>query len=327
MSNTMWRVAKHAGVGNVVVEQVAVPKPGPDEALVRTTVSLISRGSELTGRYEREAAVDPDRMGYSTTGTIERYGANVTGVEAGDRVFCAAPHAEYSLKPMNDVRRGRFRIWPLHPDVSFEAGTFHQLTTSAACWVKAAGITPRDSVVVLGQGIVGNLVLQFARLLSPALLVAVDALEIRRRAASAIGAPIVIDSGDVVAEVKRLTGGKGATVVANCVGGHWAATAFEQSQEMLAPGGLLHQIGLSGDVALPFHPNKMMERRILGGYPPEVDRQEMAGVAMAAMAAGEVRVEPLITHRFPGKDAKRAYDLLHEHPDQALGVLLQWNDA
>lgn len=323
----MWRVAKHEGVGNVVLEQVPIPTPGPDEVLVRTTVSLISRGSELTGRYERPEAVDPDRMGYSTTGTVVKYGARVADVTAGDRVACAAPHAEYSLKPMTDLRRGRFRIWPLHPDVSFEAGTFHQLATSAACWVKAAGITPQDSVVVLGQGIVGNLVLQFARRLDPALLVAVDALEIRRRTASAVGAPIVIDSGDVVGEVKRLTGGKGATVVANCVGGQWAATAFEQSQELLAPGGLLHQIGLSGDVALPFHPNKMMERRVLGGYPPEVDRQEMAGVAMAALAAGEVRVEPLITHRFAGKQAKQAFDLLYERPDQALGVLLEWHEA
>jgi threonine dehydrogenase-like Zn-dependent dehydrogenase len=129
-----------------------------------------------------------------------------------------------------------------------------------------------------------------------------------------------------VAAAKRLTGGKGVSVVANCVGGQWSATAFEQSQDMLAPGGLLHQIGLSGNIALPFHPSKMMERRLVGGYTPDVDQEEMAGVAMAALAAGEVRVAPLITHQFPGRDAKQAYDLLHDHPDQALGVLLQWND-
>src|SRR5262245_12284741 len=79
--------------------------------------------------------------------------------------------------------------------------------------------------------------------------------------------------------------------------------------------------------AEPFHPHKMMERRVLGGSPPEVDRQEMAGVAMAALAAGAVRAEPLMTHRFAGREAKQAYDLLYEHPEQALGVLLRWNDA
>jgi threonine dehydrogenase-like Zn-dependent dehydrogenase len=326
MTEMMWQVAKDEGVGNVVLQRVPVPEPGPDEVLVRTRVSLISRGSELIGRYERPEVVAAERMGYSTTGTVVRTGARVTAVAPGDRVVCVAPHAEFAVKPMTDTGRGRFRIWPLDPAVSFEAGTFHQLAASAACWTYSERITEQDTVVVLGQGIVGSLVMQFARRYRPAQLIAVDALELRCRLAAAAGAPLVINAADEdpVAAVRRLTGGKGATIVANCVSGGWCARAFEQAQDMLAPGGLLHEIGHAGGNALPFYPQRMMGQRLLGGYPPDVDRDAMAGQAMAALAAGEVQVEPLITHRFPGQEAKQAFDLLYEHPDQALGVLLEW---
>ena len=47
MAEMMWRTAKHEGVGNVVLEQVPIPEPGPGEVLARTQISLISRGSEF----------------------------------------------------------------------------------------------------------------------------------------------------------------------------------------------------------------------------------------------------------------------------------------
>ena len=68
MADLMWQTAKHEGVGNVVMEQVPIPEPGDNEVVARTQVSLISRGSEMGGRYLREELVDPGRMGYSTTG-------------------------------------------------------------------------------------------------------------------------------------------------------------------------------------------------------------------------------------------------------------------
>ena len=70
----MWRVAKHEGVGNVLLERVPLPDIAPDQALVRTVYSLISRGSELWNRYEKPQAVDPSIMGYSTTGIVDRVG-------------------------------------------------------------------------------------------------------------------------------------------------------------------------------------------------------------------------------------------------------------
>jgi threonine dehydrogenase-like Zn-dependent dehydrogenase len=328
MTRTMRRVAKHEGVGNVVLEEIPVPEPGPGQVLVRTRASLISRGSELWARYEKEQAVDPGIMGYSTTGVVERVGEGVTGVRPGDGVVVIAPHAEYSLGTV-DPAAVRGRITPLHPDVSFEAGTFHPLTTSGNGWTQAAQITPQDRVVVLGQGIVGNLVMQFARRYQPAQLIAVDNLDLRCTLAREVGGPQidVVDGGDTdaVAEVKRLTDGKGATIVIDCVGGRAGLQSFAQAQEMLAPGGLLQLIGLYHGGPLPLDASKIMGKRLIGSYPPSTDRNAIGAQAMAALGSGEIKIDPLITHRFPGQQAKEAFDFLYQHPEAAMGVLMLWD--
>ena len=317
MTELMWRVGKHEGVGNVVLERVPIPEVGPGQVLTRTQVSLISRGSELWRRYELAEAVPPSMMGYSTTGIVARVGAGVTGVAPGDRVVASAPHAEYSLVDS---------VQPLDARLSCEEGTFHPLSTSSAGWTRAAGITAADRVVVLGQGIVGNLVMQFARRYRPAQLIAVDALDLRCRLAAEVGAPAVVHAGeqDPVAAVRRLTGGAGATIVIDCVGGRAGVQSFAQAQDMLAPGGLLQLIGAYHGQPLPLDAAKIMGKRLRGGYPPETDRAVMGREAMMALAAGEVRVQPLITHRFDGQEAKQAFDFLYAHPEQALGVLFRW---
>ncbi len=327
----MWRVAKREGAGNVVLERTPIPDLGPLDVLVKTHVSLISRGSELWRRYVLAEAVAPDMMGYSTTGTVVAVGDQVPllpldrRLASGDRVGVSAPHAEYSVRSIDESLHPR--VFKLHPDIGWEVGTFHPLATSAAGWVAADDISERDTVVVLGQGIVGNLVMQTARLRRPQQLIAVDALELRCRLAAAAGAPLVVDAAkeDPGAAVLRLTGGAGATVVVDCVGGRAGIESFAQAQQMLAPGGLLQLIGLYHGGPLPLDASRMMGKRLIGGYPQSTSRAEMGARAMAALASGEVRVAPLITHRFPGDQAKEAFDLLYAHPDQAMGVLLLWD--
>ena len=325
MAETMWRAAKGEGVGNVFLEQVPVPEPGPEEVLTRTRVSLISRGSELWRRYVMEGPVSPESMGYSTTGIVEAAGDGVRGFAAGDRVVATAPHAEYSLRSLAADARAD-RLHRLHPELSFEQGTFHTLASSGAGWAQALQITADDRVAVLGQGLVGNLVMQFARRFRPAQLIAVDTLEIRCRIAREVGAPEVVNASeeDPVEAVRRLTGGDGASIVVDCVGGPPGIASFEQAQKMLAPGGLIQVNAKYQNAPLPLDVDNFQGKRVLVSFPPTADRAAMASTAMAAMAAGEVQVQPLVTHRLPGRELKAGYDLLYEHPEQALGVLFHW---
>ena len=67
-----------------------IPKPKPDEVLVKVRRSLISRGSELFRRYVMEEAVPPSMMGYSDAGDVIEVGADLHEIEPGQRVSVSA---------------------------------------------------------------------------------------------------------------------------------------------------------------------------------------------------------------------------------------------
>lgn len=324
MSDMMWRVAKHEGLGNIVMEQVPIPDIGPNEVLVRVHASLISRGSELWKRYVSPGPIDPGRMGYSTAGVIEKVGSEVTWFAPGDRVSCAAPHAEYAVEDAR-VAISR-RLTRLPDDVPFVDGTFQILATSSLGWTAAAGIQPQHTVVILGLGLVGNLVMQAAARFMPEQLWGVDMLPIRRRLMEQFNIGEVIDGAarDPVESVMERTEGKGADIVIDCVGGRAGVKSFEQAQDMLVAGGLLQVIGLYHDGPLPLDASKIQGRRLLGGHLPDTDVNAVARATMEAFSSGLIRVAPLVTHHFPGNQAKEAFDLLYEHPEDAMGVILEW---
>ena len=320
----MWRVGKHEGLGNIVMEQVPIPDLGPKEVLVRVHRSLISRGSELWRRYVMPGPVDPRSMGYSTSGVVERVGAEVTWFAPGDRVSCTAPHAEYAVGDASAAAKRRLVHLP--DDVPFVDGTFQPLVTSSIGWTAAAGIQPQHSVVILGLGLVGNLVMQAATRFMSGQLCGIDMLPIRRRLAAERNMGTIIDGAarDPVESVLEFTDGKGADIVIDCVGGRAGVKSFEQAQDMLVAGGLLQIIGLYHDGPLPLDAAKMQRKRLIGGYLMETDVDAMARAAMEALSSGLVQAAPLVTHHFPGNQAKEAFDLLYEHPEEAMGVILEW---
>ena len=320
----MWRVGKHEGLGNIVMEQVPIPDPGPKEVLVRVHRSLISRGSELWRRYVMPGPVDPRSMGYSTAGVVEKVGTDVTWFAPGDRVSCTAPHAEYAIGEASAAAKRRLVHLP--DDVPFVDGTFQPLVTSSIGWTAAAGIQPQHTVVILGLGLVGNLVMQAATRFMSGQLCGIDMLPIRRRLAEERNMGTIIDGAarDPVESVLELTDGKGADIVIDCVGGRAGVKSFEQAQDMLVLGGLLQIIGLYHDGPLPLDASKMQRKRLIGGYLAETDVDAMARAAMEALSSGLVQSAPLVTHHFPGSQAKEAFDLLYEHPEDAMGVILEW---
>lgn len=324
MADMMWRVGKHEGLGNIVLEQVPIPDLGPNEVLVRVHRSLISRGSELWRRYVMPGPVDPRSMGYSTAGVVEKVGSEVTRFAPGDRVSCTAPHAEYAIGDASAAAKRR--VVHLPDDVPFVDGTFQPLITSSIGWTATAGIQPQHTVIILGLGLVGNLVMQAATRFMPALLCGIDMLPIRRRLAEERNMGTIIDGAarDPVESVLELTGGNGADIVIDCVGGRAGIKSFAQAQDMMAAGGLLQIIGLYHDSPLPLDAAKMQRKRLIGGYLMETDVDANARAAMEALSSGLVQAAPLVTHYFQGNQAKEAFDLLYEHPEDAMGVIMEW---
>ncbi len=323
----MLRVAKPAGFGNVILEEVPIPTCGPRDVLVRNQVSLISRGSEILRRYMHEEAIDPAIMGYSVGGIVEAVGEEASArFQPGDRVAVVAPHAQFVLQDI-DAMEGT-RIWPIPDDITLEQAAFLPLALGGVMWAAAPGIRPADTVVILGQGLVGNLVMQGIRQHQPARIITVDTIASRCRLSRELGADVTINGSeqDPVALVRELTAGQGATVVIDCVGGKPGLSSFAQAQEMVADEGTLHLIGLYHGAPLPLDASKIQRRRLIGGYYGTASRTEMLPHTIKLLQTGAIQIEPLISHRFPYTQAKAAYDLLYAQLSEAMGVLLLWDD-
>ena len=319
----MIRVIKPEGFGNIQLEEVPTPKIGPRQVLVRTHTTLISRGSELFRRYIREDAVSPSIMGYSLTGTIEKIGSEVTEYQVGQRVMVGAPHAQYAV---GDVDSTRGHLVPLIDQVSFEEGTFLLLSKEATAWAASSGAKEGDTIVILGQGVVGSLMLQIYRGYRPAKIITVDTLGLRCRISKELGSDIVVNAADEdpVEAVQRLTDGRGADLVVDCVGGPAGIKSFEQAQEMVRKKGTIQLIAAYQQAPLPLDSAKIMGKRLVAGILTDEPLSETAMRAMEKIRSGEINPSRMITHRFPYTQAKEAFDFLWNSPDEALGVLLKW---
>ena len=319
----MLQVTKPEGFGNIQLEEVPIPEINEHQVRVETDTTLISRGSELFRRYIREEAVPPSIMGYSLTGTVDTVGAEITDYQVGERVMVVAPHAQYAVAEPNAADG---RIVPLLDGVSFEEGTFLPLATSAVAWSDSSGVKAGDTVVVLGQGLVGSLMMQVLRGYNPARIITVDALPLRCELSTQLGADVVINADEVdpVEEVRRLTDGKGADLVIDCVGGYAGVKSFEQAQDMTRQFGIIQLIALYQQGPLPLHSSKIMSKRLVAGILTDEPRSQIAARALQKIQDGEIRASEMVTHRFHYTEAKAAFDLLWNTPGDALGVLIKW---
>ncbi len=324
----MKRLAKPEGKYNLVLEEAPVPEPGSGEVRVKAVRSLISRGSEMGARYTREYAVSPAIMGYSMAGTVDAVGDGVSHLAPGDRVVSLAPHAEYTVQPAAAAGpEDQARVVVLPGDVDFDRAPYYPLAVGAVTWVEIGGSGPTDTVVILGQGLVGSLMLQVMKASGRGHVIAVDALERRCELAAELGADRVVNAGeeDPVAAVRKLTNGAGAHLVVYAVGGPAGPKAFEQGLDMLGVDGTLHLIGLYEDQPLSLPSGKIQRRRLLGGYYGQRSGLSAYRRAMSLLASGVIDTGRMTSHRFPFTEAAAAFDLLWNRPGEALGVLLEWD--
>lgn len=184
------------------------------------------------------------------------------------------------------------------------------VATGVGAALRTAHVQPGESVVVFGAGGVGLNVIQGARLANAGLIIAVDVDDERLgKAASLFGATHTINSraADAVAEVKRLTNGRGVEHVFEVVG---LPELMLQGIDMLARGGTLTLVGAAArDATLPFHPRRFMSQQqtikgcIFGNIRPAIDLPLFADWYMN----GRLRLDDLHTATIPLDDVPRIF--------------------
>jgi len=248
----------------------------PTDAIIRLSKTTIC-GTDLHICKGDVATCQPGRiLGHEGVGVIEEAGSSVTCFRKGDRVLISCIS---SCSSCSYCRRGMYSHcetggWILGNTIDGTQAEFVRipnansslyavpsgvdeeslvmlsdiLPTGLECGVLNGKVQPGSTMAIVGSGPVGLAVLITAQLYSPSKIIMVDTDSNRLKVATKFGASATVDPDtvDPATAILELTEGKGCDVVIEAVG---LPTTFELCQKILAPGGVLANVGVHGTKA------------------------------------------------------------------------------
>jgi NADPH:quinone reductase-like Zn-dependent oxidoreductase len=207
------------------VEERDVPPPGQGEVQIRIHALGLNRAEAMfrRGQYLEEPKL-PARLGYEAAGTVEAIGPGVEDFKVGDAVSTIPAFSLNAYGLYGDLANAPAHAVAHHPaSLSWveAAAVWMQYLTAYGALIDIAGLTRGDAVVIpAASSSVGLAAIQIANRVG-ATPIALTRGSAKRRALLDAGAAhvVVTDEQDLVAEVLNLTGGRGARVVFDPVGG------------------------------------------------------------------------------------------------------------
>ncbi len=317
----------------VEIWSMELPSVGPADVGVRTVCSGVSQGTErwlLTNRYRWTGGVPqyPHFPGYQAAGIVEEVGAEVDDLRPGDHVFVqgtrfAEPTSHYGLAShCGYLVAPRVEVTVLDPAVDLAAASLFRMAGVSRLGVRLTRIEPGDVVVVIGQGMIGQMSAQAARARG-ARVIASDVIRARVAASAAFSADRAVDASiEDLADAVGSEAPDGADVVIDTTGD---ARMIGTCVDLVRYEGRVCLQGYYPDpIEIDFHPTHL--KRVSVTFPCWVDQDRDRELA-DDLAAGRVVIEPLITHRIAYTDAVAAYELVVKHPDSSLGMVLTWAET
>lgn len=325
--------------GSIIIADVELGNPPAGHVLVRTEYSAISPGTEMS--FLRKASDQQVLLGYSAVGIVEQVGDNVTGLEPGQRVACyGAPyvkHAERFTVPANLTAAVPEHVRP-------EEAAFAGLGAIAIHALRTADLRFGESAVVVGLGILGQLIAQIAS----AAAFRVAGLDLNPRRAELLrrhGIGHSFDSTErLEGELIGFTGGvHGADSVLLCASGP-GEELINRSLQWIRDKG---KIVIVGDLSMEFSRAMMFgkEAQVLisrAGGPGRYDAQyelenrdypigyvrwtegRNIGEYIRLLSEKRISVLPLISDRVPMERAEEAYVKYKSDPSSIMGTLLTY---
>ena len=246
------------------LSSVPTPEPGRGEVRVRIRASAVNRADLLfvRGLYKLSPDATPGVPGLEFAGEVEVVGEGVTEHAAGDRVFGVLGGGGFAEQVVVHARR----IARIPDNLSFAeaAAVPEAFTTAWDAMVVQAGLVAGEDVLVHAAGSgVGTAAIQVARAVGArAIGTARTAQKLERARSLGLAASIVTSGPSFAREVLAETGGRGADVVVELVGGGFVA----EDVVCLAPRGRIVVIGTmaGGRAEIDLH-MLMIKRGVLRG--------------------------------------------------------------
>ena len=344
------RAAVYRGKDNVAVEEVPVPEIGEGELLIQVAACGIC-GTDVK-KIHHGFVRPPQILGHEVAGTIVAAGRGVTKWRVGDRVvsfhhvpcgacfYCdrkmyaqCAGYKKTGLTAGFDPNGGGFaqfvRAMPwvaergivaIPDDVSFEEATFVEPVNTCLKAVRRARVMRDETVLVIGQGPVGLLLMMLARN-EGAVVYASDPMAERRAKSVELGAKEAFDSKNVLVadEIRARTEGRGADAV--LVAAPFPSLVPEALACARLGGRVLLFAHNDPELKLEFRAAAVGidEKEILGSYSADIDLQEESAQLIFSR---RLPVAKLISHRFPLAEFTRGMALASRPTADSMKIMI-----
>lgn len=319
--------------GRVVIQEVALPEPGPEDVVVEVEYSSISVGTErwaLLGKLREPGqplmTPFPHIAGYQAAGIVKAVGTKVALIKPGDRVFssgtrapiawqgsCWGGHAHHHVKRAKDVLK-------LPDNVSTLQAAGLLLAQVGYNGATRPQVKKGDAVVVIGDGLVGQYAAQVFRNRGAHVILSgrhPNRLELARK----YSADEVVNSrtDDFPAWVRKKYP-QGVPVVAETAS---RIALVRMAINLLEYSGQLVLLGYypEGECLMDIHWVRARETTV---YCPNSSTPDRLRNTLDLLAQGAMHLQELVTHTFPFREAPKAYKLIEEKSADFLGIILDW---
>jgi len=301
---------------------VQVVEPRATDVLVRTAYTSISAGTErmlLDGRMPHPALLFPVVPGYETVGQVVQVGAKAPRDLLGQWVYVGGARCFRGVNPAwggqsEFLSAEAERVVPLG-SIDPATGVILALAATALHGINVAQIRRSDRVLVLGQGIVGQLAARLARLAGAQFVAVADRVGVRLDVAQA----------DQVIDVTKdsLDEAIGEANINLLVEATGSMTALAGALPLLANHGRVLLLGYYDHINIPYAPVFMREAQVLIAREWQFGADGDLPRVRDMIASGELDVRGLLTHRVPLDRIQAAYRLALEDPS-CLKLVVEW---
>lgn len=345
------------GIGSVGLMEKPIPKPGPNDAVVRTTMALIctSDAHTVAGAIGERKDLT---LGHEAVGIVAEVGSQVRRFHVGDRVVVGAitpawgeeasqrGHSSQSGGALGgwkfaNVKDGVFAEYfhvneadanmaKIPADVPDELAVYcaDMISTGFAA-AENANIPIGGTVAIFALGPVGLMAVTGARLRGAGTIIGVESVPQRQRIARAMGADHIVDpnEGETVAQIMSFTGDAGVDSAIEALG---SEITFAQAIEVTKAGGTISNVGYHGKGETIGIPRiawgvGMAEKTIASALCPGGSvRMERL---LRLLQTGKVDPAPLTTHVMPFAQIGRAFEMMRDKSDGIIKPLIQFQEA
>jgi 2-desacetyl-2-hydroxyethyl bacteriochlorophyllide A dehydrogenase len=330
------------------VRQMEFGPLGDGEVLIRNMAAGIC-GTDVHiyhGEAGSAEVVPPIVLGHEFSGVVEAIGSGVTTVKVGDHVtldpniYCGQclpcrmgkkQNCEHLFALGVNVNGGfaeycrapQAQCFVLDPALPFDVGAMTEPLACALHGIDRAAIQPGQTVLVIGGGTIGLLMVQLARLSGASCIILSEPIAMRREIGLTVGADAAVDpiNENLNERIHEISGRSGVDVVIECVGKTFATKQAIEAAGFGATVLLFSVPQLDATVPLPLFDVYKKELKIMGSFINPDTHQR----AVNLLNSGRLQIQELITHTYGLSKVEDA--ILMQMKNESIKVLVHPQQA